>query len=414
MRKIFTSVDLGSESIKILVAEVYNNKLSVLATSCVKSKGIKRGLIVDANEALATIRDSISEIEGKLMININKVIVGIPAYYSTFEIVSGELKINNEDDKIAGSDIVKVLQCSVKSKIKRDRELVTIVPIHFIVDDKKNIKDPKNMVGKKLSVKAMMVTVPSKVVQSVISIFQSLGIDVVDINLDSIADYYEFRNSSTDKEVSAIINMGHDTTTVSLFNKGIIINSEIIQIGGRNIDNDISYVFKVNKSESEKLKETFAIAHKKFSRVNETRVLLTNNKDIVNITQYDISQVVMSRLVEILKLAKKQTYLLTNKKISYIIITGGTSELPGMTYLVDEIFGNIAKVGNIDTLGIRNNKYSIVSGLIRSFDSKLELRDKEYSMLGLENEEELANHKRKTNLNDSGVLGKVFGYFFDN
>ena len=72
MRKIYTSVDLGSDSIKVLVGEVYNNRLCVLATSTVKSKGIKKGLIVDANEALATIRDAISEVEGKYLFQLIK------------------------------------------------------------------------------------------------------------------------------------------------------------------------------------------------------------------------------------------------------------------------------------------------------------------------------------------------------
>lgn len=410
MRKIYTSVDLGSDSIKILVAEIYNKKLNVLAVSNVKSSGIKKGLIVDANEILVSLREAISEIEGKLMITIDKVIASVPSYYSTFEIVTGEVDID-EYGKITGLDVVKVLQKAVKSKLKMDRELVTIIPIYYIVDDKKNIKDPKNLIGKKLGVKAMMATTPSKNVQSIISIFQSLGIDVVDVNLGSIADYNEFKNNTSDTGVSAVINIGHDITTVSLFNKGIIINSEVIQIGGKNIDNDISYVFKLDKKDSSKLKENFAVAHKKFSRVNDVKEAVTTNRDLISITQYDISQVVMSRLTEILKLAKKQTYLLTNREISYIIITGGVSELPGMSHLVDEIFGNIAKIGNIDTIGIRNNKYSTVSGLIKCFNSKLELRDKEYSMVELDDSDD-TNRKRK--LEDSGVLNKVFGYFFDN
>ena len=375
MRKIYTSVDLGSDSIKILVAEIYNKKLNVLAVSNVKSSGIKKGLIVDANEILVSLREAISEIEGKLMITIDKVIASVPSYYSTFEIVTGEVDID-EYGKITGLDVVKVLQKAVKSKLKMDRELVTIIPIYYIVDDKKNIKDPKNLIGKKLGVKAMMATTPSKNVQSIISIFQSLGIDVVDVNLGSIADYNEFKNNTSDTGVSAVINIGHDITTVSLFNKGIIINSEVIQIGGKNIDNDISYVFKLDKKDSSKLKENFAVAHKKFSRVNDVKEAVTTNRDLISITQYDISQVVMSRLTEILKLAKKQTYLLTNREISYIIITGGTAELPGMSYLVEEIFGSNAKVGNIDTIGIRNNKYSTVSGLIKGINDKLESRDK--------------------------------------
>ena len=413
MRKIYTSVDLGSDTIKVLVGEIYNNKLNVLATSNVKSKGIKKGLIVDANEALSTIRSAISLVEDKLAININKVIATVPAYYSNFDIVSGEIELT-EDFRVTGSDIVRVLQNAVKDKIKKDRELVNIIPIDFSLDDKKKIKDPKNLFGKKLGVKAMMVTTPSKNVQSIISIFQSLDIDVVDISLGSISDYTEFKNNSMDKDVSAIINIGYDTTTVSLFNKGIIINSEVIQIGGKNIDNDISYVFKIDKNESIKLKENFAVAHKKFSRVNEVREAITTNRDLISITQYDISQVVMSRLLEILKLAKKQTYLLTNREISYIIITGGVSEMPGILYLIDEVFGNITKIGNIDTIGIRNNKYSTVSGLIKGFDSKLELRGKEFSMISMNDEDDLSNQKKKINLNDSSVLGKVFGYFFDN
>ena len=118
----------------------------------------------------------------------------------------------------------------------------------------------------------------------------------------------------------------------------------------------------------------------------------------------------MSRLSEILKLAKKQTYLLTNREISYIIITGGSSELPGMSYLVEEIFGENARIGNIDTIGIRSNVYSTVSGLIRCFENKLNLRDKEYTMIDFDNEMQIKN----IDLNDSSVLSKVFGYFFDN
>lgn len=408
MRKIYTSVDLGSDSIKILVGEIYNKKLNVLATSSIKSRGIKKGLIVDANEIIVSLKDAINDIEKKLSITIDKVIASVPSYYSTFEIVNGEVEV--EEERVTGKNIVEVLRNAVISKLKKDRELVTIIPIYFLLDGRKNIKDPKGLIGNKLGVKAMMVTTPSKNVQSIISIFQSIGIEVIDVNLGSIADYTEFKNNTTESGLSAIINIGHDITTVSLFNKGIIINSEIIQIGGTNIDNDISYVFKIDKNESSKLKETFAVAHKKFSRVNDTKECINLNKDLISINQYDISQVVMSRLTEILKLAKKQSYLLTNREISYIIITGGTSEIPGMSYLVDEIFTDNTRVGNIDTIGIRNNKYSTLSGLIKYFDAKLSLRDRSLSMIDIDNE----NNNKKVDIDDNSVLGKVFGYFFDN
>ena len=405
MRKIYTSVDIGSDTIKIVVGEIYDKKLNILAVSTVKSSGVKKGVIVDANEILVTLKKAIEEIENKLSITIDKVITTVPSYNVEFKIVNGEIELDTEGVRVAGYDVVNVLKNSIKGKINEDRELVTIIPIYFIVDGRKNIKDPKGLICKKLGVKAMMVTTPSKNVNSVISIFASMGIDVIDINIGPICDYEEFKNQNIDNSLSAIINIGSDITTVSLFNKGIIVNSEIIQIGGKNIDNDISYVFKTSKEDSLKLKEEFAVAHKKFSRVNDTKECLTTNNDVININQYDISQVVMSRLTEILKLAKKQSYLLTNNEISYIIITGGVSELPGISYLIDEIFNSNAKVGNIDTIGIRNNKFSTASGLIRFFNSKLELRDNEICMIDID---------ENKNIEDSSVMKKVFGYFFDN
>ena len=406
MRNIYTSVDIGSDTVKIIVGEIFDKKLNVLATSIVKSRGVKKGVIVDANEIMSTLKKAIEEVENKLMITIDKVIATVPSYNATFEIVNGEISIDEDGLKVTGSDITDVLKNSIKGKIKEGRELVTITPIYFSVDERKHIKDPKGMICKKLGVKAMMITTPSKNVDSVISIFAALGIDVLDINIGSICDYEEFRNSNMDKELCSIINIGSDITTVSLFNKGIIVNSEIIQIGGKNIDNDISYVFKTTKEVSADLKENFAVAHKKFSRVNEVKDCMTENNTIVSVNQYDISQVVMSRLTEILKLAKKQSYLLTNKEISYIIITGGISEMPGISYLIDEMFSQNVKLGNIDTIGIRNNKYSTASGLIRSFNSKLELRDSKVCMVDIDSE--------KTNVDDNSVMKKVFGYFFDN
>ncbi|MBQ1812356.1 MAG: hypothetical protein II119_00185, partial [Bacilli bacterium] len=222
MRKIYTSVDLGSNSIKIMTAEIYDKKLNVLAVSEVKSRGIKNGLIIDANEILSSLKEAISDIENKLSITIDKVVASVPSYYANFEIVNGEIDISREDERVTGNDVVTVLKSAVIEKVKKDREIVTVIPIYFIVNGKKNIKDPKGLICKKLGVKAMMVTTPSKNVQSIISIFQSIGIDVVDVNLGPIADYNEFSNNNTNEGLTVIVNVGYDITTVSLFNKGII------------------------------------------------------------------------------------------------------------------------------------------------------------------------------------------------
>lgn len=414
MKRIYTCIDIGSSSIKILVGEMFKGRLVVLGTSCVTTRGVKKGLVVDANEAMSSIKNAINSIEGKLGIKINKVIASVPPYLATYTEVDGYSTITSEDKKVTGNDITRALQSCVYNKVSPEVELVTIIPIEFVVDNKAGIKDPKGLVGTKLGVRAMMVTTSKKSLYTIISILESLGLEVVDTNFGTIGEYMEYRNKDMDKMSGAIISIGADLTNVAVFEKGIIKASEIVPIGGRNIDNDISYIKKISKEDALHLKESFAIANRHYAQGSETVEVFDNFKKEIKLNQLEISEIVMSRLLEILKLAQKQASLLTNKENSYIIITGGISEMPGMTSLLGEVFGKEARVGNIETIGIRDNKYAALAGMIKYFHDKLNLRGKEYSMFSSENEEELISSKKGVlNITEDSVLGKVFGYFFD-
>ena len=135
LKNVYTSIDIGSDSIKVVVCELHNNKLNLLATSSVKSKGIKKGLIVNADDAQASIKEAMEEIESLLGIKINKVIASVPANNAEFTFIKGEVKIINENNVVSSDDIVKVLQSSMKAKITPEKEMVTIIPIDFRLDD---------------------------------------------------------------------------------------------------------------------------------------------------------------------------------------------------------------------------------------------------------------------------------------
>jgi cell division protein FtsA len=398
----------------MLVGEMFKGRLLVLATSCIPSRGVKKGLVVDANELIASIKLAVSDVEGKLGVKINKVIASVPPYGVAYREVDGYSTITNEEKKVTGDDITRALQACVYNKVKDDEELVTIFPIEFVVDNKAGIRDPKGLVGTKLGVRAMMITASKKGVYAIVSILESLGLQVVDTNVNAIGEYYQYRNKETDKATGTIISIGADLTNVTIFEKGIIKASETIPIGGRNIDNDIAYVKRISRDDALHLKESFAIANRHYAQGSETVQVYDNFKKEIKLNQLEISDIVMSRILEILKLAKKQASLLTNKENSYIIITGGISEMPGMTSLLGDVFGNEARVGNIEDIGIRDNRYAALAGMIKYFHEKLNLRGKEYSMLNDESEEELVSPKKGVlNITENSVLGKVFGYFFD-
>ena len=132
MKKIYSSIDIGSDTIKFVVAEYFNNKINILSSYIIKSKGVRKGLIVDANLTINAIKDGIKQVNKMLGFEIKKVIVNVPSYNANFMYVTGSIDINNEDDIITTEDVNKVIKASVYNKLPVDYELVNLVPIEFI------------------------------------------------------------------------------------------------------------------------------------------------------------------------------------------------------------------------------------------------------------------------------------------
>lgn len=411
MKQVYTSIDIGSDSVKIVVAELFNNKINLLAASSIKSNGIKKGLITDAEKASESIKKAITSVEEMLGIKIKKVITSIPSYYTEFEMIKGSIELEKEVP-IDGDKVSELLTEAIKTSKINDKVMVTTLPIDFMVDEKSNIKDPKGMIGNTFATRAIMVHTAKKNLLSVIKILESLDLEVVDVSLNSIGDMYAVRDKEIKEKIGALINIGHETTTVSLYNKGIIVKSSVIGMGGRNIDRDISYIYKVNEKDASKIKEKFALAHKKYASVNDYYETKNEAGEQIQINQFEVSEVVMARLEEILVTARKEINMLTKHDVDYILITGGTSSMANFDLIAKEVLGNETKIGEIKLVGLRHNKYSSAIGNIVYFISKLKLKGKNYSMISKDDSQILSTSK-KSLISENSMLGKVFGCFFD-
>ena len=198
---------------------------------------------------------------------------------------------------------------------------------------------------------------------------------------------------------------------------GKLVNNETLQIGGVNVEKDLAYVFGVSVLDGRILKEKFASCHKRFCQLNEIYEIKNTIGEMIKLNQLEVSGVVMSRMVEILNLAKKQIRLLTSNQINYIIITGGLTEIKSFKNLAYEIFGKDVIIYTVTTLGCRDNKYVNAVGMIKYFVDKMESRGKVVSMLDIEDETTLItpNSKlKKDNLKDNVIVNKIFGNFIAN
>lgn len=413
MRRIIASLDIGSHTIKLVVGEIVRNKLNVLACVDTPARGIKKGFVVNPESAIQALEDVFNKGEEQIGLKIKKVIVSVPANNLSCFLSEGYTSITNEEKIITSKDTIRAMQAAVYNKVADNREIVVILPTKFLVDDTIVTELPHNMHGEKLTVKTVVATVPKNNVLPIISCLEKIGVEVVDITIGAVGDYYEFKNDKNSTEVGAVINIGASKTTVSIFNKGIITGCEVIDIGGDNIDYDLGYVYKINRKDALYLKEDIAVADKINAQPSESIILEDKNGDKIKINQFDASEIVMSRLEEILNLAKKQINLLTKKQISYIIVTGGVTETAYFRNMLNYFFKNYV-LGEVTEMGARHNKYATAVGLIKYYDSRLKLRNRDFSIFNVEEQEELSGIHKKVNISEDSLLGKLFGYFFDN
>ena len=407
MKKIYTAIDIGSDTIKFIVGEYLNDKVNVLSHHEEKAKGIRKGLIVDSNLTINAIKDGIKVLEKDLGIKIDKAIVNVPDYNSKFMLVTSTIDITGEEG-ITTEDINRVIKSSVYSKIEKEYELITVQPLVFTLDGKP-VQKPFGMQGKKLELKAIMITAPKKNIYSVLSVMEGAGIEVVDITISGLCDYMEISNKNISNKIGAVINLGHETTNVSVYNKGKLMNTETIQLGGFNVDKDLSYMFNISIFDARAIKEKFASSHKRFIALNDTYEVKNTAGETIKLNQIEVTEIVMDRIAELLKLARKQIFLLTKQNISYIVLTGGLTEIKAFKNLVYEILGKDVIIYTEDTLGVRDNKFTTALGMIKYLHNKMETRGREYSMIGKEEEDILITPNK--NKKDKIFTSKIFGNF---
>ncbi len=414
MRHILAGIDIGSEWIKLVVGESVRGGVHILGVSCVPSGGVKRGFIIDPNAVLPKLQEAFQKCENMLGLKIQKVIATVPSDGIEFLMNEGMSTITNESHIIERIDIIRAMQASTYNKIEEDKEIVSITPVSYQVDEEKNVKKPLGMEANTIKVKTLVATIPRKNVFTIVKCLEKIGVEVIDYTLGSIGDYNEIESPMMKDVVGSIINIGYQTTTVSVFNKGLLTNTITLPVGSSSVEHDLAYMFHVNKKDAKNIKNDLASAHKRGVSSTHKIEYTTKEGESVTISEYEATEIASSRLEEILKNAKKEINLLTKKEIHYIMITGGVSEMSNFSILLEEVFGHHAKVANMKELGVRSNIYSSVVGLLKYYEEKMKDLDKEFSIFNEEETEELSSVSKKFPFEEHSILGKLFGYFFDN
>ena len=364
---LYISLDIGSSSIKVLIGEMSDGQLHVIGVGNVKSNGVRKGAIVDIDATVQSIRKAIDQAERMTGYQINEVVLGVPANQTMLQLVKGVVAVNSENREITDDDLDRVVESAQVMSIPPERELVNIIPRQFIVDNLDEIKDPRGMIGIRLEMDATMITTSKTLLHNVLRCVERAGLSIREIYLQPLAAGFFALSEDEKNQGTAFIDLGGGSTTISVFEEGLLTYTSVIPIGGDHITKDISIVLKTPTEQAEQIKHQFGHAYyddASDEELFEVPVVGTDSTD--QYSQRYISEIIGARLEELFELVIDELARLGVRDLpGGVVLTGGVAKLDGIAQLARQILQTRVRIYTPDYIGVREPSFTTAVGLIR-------------------------------------------------
>ena len=360
----FTGLDIGTNSIKVLVAELRNGELNVIGVSNAKSKGVKDGIIVDIEAAATAIKSAISQAEEKAGISIKSVNVGLPGNLLQVEPTQGMIPVTSDTKEITDQDVENVVKSALTKSMTPDREVITFIPEEFIVDGFQGIRDPRGMMGVRLEMRGLLYTGPRTILHNLRKTVERSGVQVENIIISPLALVRSVLNEGEREFGATVIDMGAGQTTVATIRNQELQFTNILQEGGDYVTKDISKVLKTSQKLAEGLKLNYGEAYPSLASNETFQVEVIGEVEPVEVTESYLAEIISARIKHIFEQIKQE--LERRHLLDFpggIVLIGGNAILPGIVELAQEVFGVGVKLYVPNQVGIRNPAFAHVISL---------------------------------------------------
>ena len=362
----FTGLDIGTSSVKVLVAEYTDNEMNVIGVSSVKSAGVKDGIIVNIDVAAGAIKKALEQAEEKSGIRIDRVNVGLPANLLQIEPTQGMIPVTTDSQEITDSDVENVVKSALTKSMTPEREVISFIPEEFVVDGFQGIKDPRGRMGIRLEMRGMLYTGPRTILHNLRKTVERAGVQVENIVISPLALTRSVLNEGEREFGATVIDLGGGQTTVAVMRNQELQYTNIYQEGGDYITKDISKVLTTSQSIAENLKFNYGIAYPQDASDKEKfTVEVIGESTPVEVTERYLSEVVSARLRQIFDRVRQD--LERTRALDLpggVVLVGGGAILPGIAELAQEVLGANTKLFVPNQIGIRNPAFASVISFV--------------------------------------------------
>ncbi len=370
--ELIVGLDIGTTKVCAVVAEpTEEGTLDIIGVGCSPSYGLRKGMVVNVEETINSIKKAIEEAEMMAGCEIHSVYTGIAGNH--IQSINSQGVIALKHREVTKKDVDRVIETARMVSLPPERQVIHVLPQEFIVDDQTGIRDPRGMAGVRLETKVHIITASVAAVQTLIRCIQKAGLDVIEVVLQPLA---ASEAVFTDEEKAlgvGLMDLGGGTTDITTFSEHSISHSAILGVGGTNITNDIAFGLRIPISEAEKIKLKYGLASSSLLEGNEEiEIRNVGDKKTRRISRSVLVQIIEPRVEEILGLVDHEFIKngLKDSLAAGVVITGGSSLLPGLVEMAEQIFGLPVRIGYTRDIGglsdvIRNPMYATAVGLVK-------------------------------------------------
>lgn len=255
-QKILTAIDIGTEKIVTVIADVANGRqdIRILGVSSVKSKGMKKSQIVDLGGAIEAITESVDAAERMAGLNIQSAFVSVGGAHIQSQNSKGVVAVAQPSQEIVDEDVNRVIDAAKAVSLPTGKEIIHIIPRNFKVDSQDGIKDPIGMSGIRLEAEAHIITGSSTALKNIEKCINEMGITVTEFVFSGLSSA-EMVLTETEKELGVVVvDIGAGSTAICAFIEGSLEHSAVLPIGARHITQDIALGCRVSLQAAEKIK----------------------------------------------------------------------------------------------------------------------------------------------------------------
>ena len=357
----FAGIDIGTTKICTVMGRLgTNHSLEIIGLGLHPSEGLKRGIVVDRENTIASIRASVDQAERMAGMEIGGAYVGVTGDHIASCNVTGRVHVGATGE-VTDDDVQKAIQSARDTvQLTPDRQIIHTVVRDFAVDGQQGVARPIGMCGRRLDAEVHVVTGMASIIENLERCVEEAGVRVLKHILEPLATSLAVLTEAERDLGVILVDIGGGTTDVAVFLENAIYHTSAIPVAGNQVTRDLAKLLRVSMQEAESVKHKWGRALASMVPGDETvQVTIADGENTERVPQRLICEVIQARLEEILELVYSDVQRAGAADLCAggVVLSGGGSQLPDTAKLASSVMGNMS---------VRIGKPRGLSGLTKS------------------------------------------------